>query len=250
MSPLIIILRFITMLWMFLIPFGFWLGLRTDGTPVRRLLAGVGGGWIMWLLTAAAWGVLLWTDQAPGGWLTNPAVSKAFLITGIVIGGVWAARQVQLILHQKRMQNTGEALAWLKEMPAADFEALIGRYFKSMGYVVRRVGKSGDHGVDLAVYTPREGKWIVQCKRYGNRTVGEGTVRDLYGAMMHEHADRAFIFTTSDFSQPALEWAQEKPIELVGGDELVSRLNANSVRYMKKGMPAETAIPTDTRRPG
>lgn len=237
MEFIIFILRFITIPWMFLIPIGFWLGVRQGDTPVRRLLSGVSWAWWMWLLVAAAWGLLLWIDGLPGGWLTDPAVRTAFLATGIVLGAVWTARQIQIMLHQQRMRSSSEALAWLKEMPAGDFETLIGRYFKSFGYVVRHVGKSGDHGVDLAIYTPKEGKWIAQCKRYQNRRVGEGAVRDLYGAMMHEHADRGFIFTTSVYSQPAQAWADEKPIELIGGEELVERLNANNVRYIEKRLP-------------
>ncbi|MEM5773660.1 MAG: restriction endonuclease [Anaerolineaceae bacterium] len=243
MSLFIVVLRFVTMLWMFWIPLGFWMGARRAAPAGKRLLAGLGWAWGMWLLTAAAWVVLLWVDEQPGGWLTDPAVRYASLVTGVMLGGVWAIRQAVLILHQRRMQNAGEALDWLKEMPSADFEALIGRYFKSTGCVVRHVGKSGDHGVDLAIYTPREGKWIAQCKRYKNRTVGEGAVRDLYGAMMHEHADRAFIFTTSIFSQPALDWAAEKPIELVGGEELVALLNSHNVRYMQKGIAIPPATP-------
>ena len=246
MICLTFVLRFITMLWMFLIPIGFWVGARKGDTPIRRLFSGVGWAWGMWLLAAVAWRMLLWVDEQPGGWLTDPAVLTSFLITGIVLGFVWSIRQVLLMLHQRRMQNVSEALAWLKEMPPSEFEALIGRYFKSLGCVVRRVGKSGDHGVDLAIYSPREGKWIAQCKRYMNRTVGEGAVRDLYGAMMHEHADRGFIFTTSVFSQPAQDWVQDKPIELIGGEELVAKLNSNNVRYMDKGIAPPQAIPKDS----
>jgi hypothetical protein len=234
MAYLIPILRALTAAWMFLLPLGFWLGLRGSAPLGRRLLNGAGWAWGLWLLTAAAWGALLWIEERPAGWLADPTGRTAFLSAGAALGSVWGLRQIVIMLHQRRMRNTSEALAWLVQIPSADFETLIGRYFKTQGYVVRHVGQSGDHGVDLAVYTPKEGKWIVQCKRYKTRTVGEAAVRDLYGAMMHEHADRALLFTTSVFTQPALDWAAEKPIELIGGEELVALLNANHVRYMEK----------------
>jgi restriction endonuclease Mrr len=48
---------------------------------------------------------------------------------------------------------------------------------------------------------------------------------------MHEHANRGFIFTTSTFSVYALDWAQDKEIELIDGEELVARLHQQRVSY-------------------
>ncbi len=231
MPFLTFILRFISTLWMLLLPLGFWAGARREKGLREQFLGGAMGAFAAWLLAALAFLLLFLLGEKTGGLLPGQFNRGTFISAGVLLGAVWAARLWTRIALRNRLQDASEALNWLHELSAEEFEAQVGRYFKSLGYVVRRVGKSGDHGVDLAVYTPAEGKWIVQCKRYKSRAVGEGAVRDLYGAMMHEHADRAFIFTTSTFSVHALDWAEGKPIELVDGEELVARLHEHNVRY-------------------
>lgn len=226
----IFILRFLTLLWIVFLAAGFWAGIRRGKGWGERLLNGASWALGAWMVCALAFGLLYLLGENPGTW-TPASYSGAFIGAGVLLGGVGAARIGARLALRQRLRDTGEALAWLHSLSAEDFEAQVGRYFKSLGYVVRRVGQSGDHGVDLAVYTPGEGKWIVQCKRYSRRAVGEGAVRDLYGAMMHEHADRGFIFTTSTFSVHAREWAEGKPIVLVDGEELVARLHEQRVAY-------------------
>jgi hypothetical protein len=51
---------------------------------------------------------------------------------------------------------------------------------------VRHTGRSGDHGVDLVVYTPENGNGL--CSASVESSVGEPIVRDLYGSMFHEAA--------------------------------------------------------------
>ncbi len=232
MAFLTFLLRFFSTLWMLLLPLGFWAGARREKGLRERLWGGVRWAFAAWLLAALAYLLLFLLDEQSTGLLPGQEANRwVFIAAGVLLGGLCAARLWSRMALRQRLQDAGEALDWLHELSAAEFEAQVGRYFKSLGYVVRRVGKSGDHGVDLAVYTPDEGKWIVQCKRYKRRAVGEGAVRDLYGAMMHEHADRGLIFTTSTFSVHAHAWAEGKPIELVDGEELVARLHANHVRY-------------------
>ena len=230
MPFLLFFLRFLTTLWMLLLPLGFWAGARKGEGWRTRLMDGIAWAFGVWVLSAAAFIFLAVLDE--GSDLAGQQASQgAFLAAGLLLGSVWTARLLARIAQRQRLQDAGAALEWLHELSAGEFESVVGRYFKSLGYIVRKVGKSGDHGVDLAIYTPGEGKWIVQCKRYKRRAVGEAAVRDLYGAMMHEHADRGFVFTTSTFSVHAHNWAKGKEIELVNGEELVARLHRHRVRY-------------------
>jgi restriction system protein len=245
MPFLLFVLHFISTFWLILLLLGFWAGVRRRGTRKtggwrEHLMTGVIWALGVWLLAALDFGLLFLLGEN-GGVIPRQVNTGLFLGVGVLLGGLGGFRLAARLSLRRRLKDSSEALAWLQDLAPEDFEAQVGRYFKSLGYIVRSVGQSGDHGVDLAVYTPGEGKWIVQCKRYSRRSVGESAVRDLYGAMMHEHADRGFIFTTSTFSVHAQVWAEGKPIELVDGEELVARLHEQRVAYQSKiGMQAES----------
>ena len=108
----------------------------------------------------------------------------------------------------------------LKKMDPIEFEHFVGYLYQKQGYTVSTTVTSGDEGVDLFL---RKGvrTAVVQCKRYAG-TVGQPTVRDLYGAMAHTKANRAMLVTTGTISRPAEAWAVGKPIDLVDGHELIS----------------------------
>ena len=58
--------------------------------------------------------------------------------------------------------------------------------------------------------------------------MGEKTVRDLFGTLLHERASRAFLVTTADISDAAYKWSLGKPITLIDGDVLVAVATALS----------------------
>lgn len=111
-------------------------------------------------------------------------------------------------------------LSQVQNMDPIEFEQYVGYLYQKDGYQVAMTVTSGDEGVDLFL---RRGlsTAVVQCKRYAG-TVGQPTVRDLYGAMVHNRARRAILVTSGAISQPAEEWAKGKPIDLVDGHELMS----------------------------
>jgi restriction system protein len=101
------------------------------------------------------------------------------------------------------------------------FERYVALLFERKGYQVIHRGRSGDHGVDLELIAHDGRHAIVQCKRYLS-TVGEETVRELYGTLLHEGSAHAFLVTTADISAAARQWAEGKPITLVDGRTLAT----------------------------
>ena len=67
------------------------------------------------------------------------------------------------------------------------------------------------------------GKIVVQAKRYTN-TVGDSAVRDLFGTMNHEGAMKGILVTTSDYGPDAYWFAQDRPITLLNGGNLLHLL--------------------------
>ena len=112
-----------------------------------------------------------------------------------------------------------QTLAQIMALEPEEFESWSALLFQLMGYRVVQTQNTGDHGIDLELSDESMHRGLAQCKRYRG-TVGEPAVRDLYGTMMHENAERGWLLTTGAFSRQAREWCNGKPIELWDGRSL------------------------------
>ncbi len=108
-----------------------------------------------------------------------------------------------------------------------DFEHLIRELFEkeftSNGGEVKVTQASRDGGVDAVAFDPdpiRGGKIVIQAKRYTN-TVGVSAVRDLYGTVLNEGANKGILVTTSDYGPDSYEFAKGKPLTLLNGANLL-----------------------------
>jgi len=111
-----------------------------------------------------------------------------------------------------------------------DFEHLIRELFEKefaeSGAEVNVTQASRDSGVDAIVFDPdpiRGGKYVIQAKRY-TRTVDVSAVRDLFGTLQNEGANRGILVTTSKFGPDAYTFAKGKPITLIDGSNLLAML--------------------------
>src|SRR5262249_28738953 len=111
-----------------------------------------------------------------------------------------------------------------------DFEHLIRELFEkefaANGGDVKVTQASRDGGVDAVAFDPdpiRGGKIVIQAKRYTN-VVGVSAVRDLYGTVMNEGANKGILVTTADYGADAYEFANGKPLTLLNGGNLLSLL--------------------------
>jgi restriction system protein len=115
----------------------------------------------------------------------------------------------------------------LAAMDWEDFENLIREVFEKEfskgGGEVKITRASRDGGVDAVVFDPdpiRGGKIVIQAKRYTN-TVGVSAVRDLYGTLLNEGANKGILVTTADYGPDAYDFAKDKPLTLLNGNELL-----------------------------
>ena len=110
----------------------------------------------------------------------------------------------------------------LLQLSPSQFEEYVTqRIFRRRGFQTRNTPDVKDGGVDIELRDRYNQKAIVQCKRYRN-VVGEETVRDLYGTMLHAEAVHAYLVTTARISDPARKWAADKHIEMIDGERLVA----------------------------
>ncbi|WP_436845138.1 restriction endonuclease [Streptomyces sioyaensis] len=120
----------------------------------------------------------------------------------------------------------------LYEMDPIAFENLIAELFRAMGMQAVTTQRSGDGGVDVDALDPdpvRGGKIVVQVKRY-RHTVPPTAVRDLYGTVQSEGANKGVLVTTSRFGPGAHTFANGKPLGLIAGPELVDLLGRYGLR--------------------
>ncbi len=101
-----------------------------------------------------------------------------------------------------------------------------------MGLDTRQTRPSRDGGVDCVAFDPRPvfgGKVVIQAKRY-RHAVGVSAVRDLFGTMMNEGANKGILVTTSGYGPDAFDFAIDKPIELIDGGGLLFLLQEIGVQ--------------------
>jgi restriction system protein len=184
-------------------------------------------GWLIMVLLSAGYAVwLIYRWQTQPGWLEilpsffNELLDLIEMAVGMTLILLWAGLTWRQYRRLNRAPSQHLSKKQLFKLSPKAFEHYVADLFRQKGYRVVVRGKSGDHGVDLELFGSGHKRAIVQCKRYRD-TVGEVTVRDLYGTLLHERASRAFLVTTADISDAARLWASGKPITLIDGDTLV-----------------------------
>lgn len=124
----------------------------------------------------------------------------------------------------------------LAAMDWQDFEHLIRELFEkefnTTGGEVKITRASRDGGVDAIAFDPdpiRGGKIVIQAKRYTN-VVGVSSVRDLYGTVLNEGATKGILVSTADYGPDAYNFAKDKPLTLLNGNNLLHLLHKHGHR--------------------
>ncbi len=140
---------------------------------------------------------------------------------------------VEFDMVDKRFVDQADVLSGLDSRPNLmdlnpfEFENLVSNLFTKMGLETKQTRSSRDGGVDAVAFDVRPvlgGKVVIQAKRYKN-TVGVSAVRDLYGTMLNEGANKGILVCTSHYGADAYEFAKDKPIELIDGGGLIYLLD-------------------------
>lgn len=118
----------------------------------------------------------------------------------------------------------------LMELTPFEFETLVSNLFSKMGLDTKQTRSSRDGGVDAVAFDTRPvigGKVVIQAKRY-RHTVGVSAVRDLFGTMNHEGANKGILVSTSSYGPDAYDFIKGKPIELIDGGGLLYYLEQHA----------------------
>ena len=77
--------------------------------------------------------------------------------------------------------------------------------------------------------------------------------RELYGVMVDATASGAVLITSGSFTQPAMDFVRDKPIELIDGPKLAKLLSEAKAAAQEPAIPAKSRavlIPTEPPAPG
>lgn len=135
----------------------------------------------------------------------------------------------------------------LMDLTPTEFESLIQNLFSKMGLDTKQTRASRDGGVDCVAYDPRPifgGKVVIQAKRY-RHTVGVSAVRDLYGTLQNEGASKGILVSTSGYGPASYEFARNKPIELIEGQNLLYLLGEHAKIEARIEPPHDWTDPVD-----
>lgn len=164
-------------------------------------------------------------------------LSSASLIENVAITPVISFnKEDKRFIEGKDVLNSLDASINIAAMDWQDFENLVRDIFEKEfctdGSEVKITQSSHDGGVDAVVFDPdpiKGGKIVIQAKRYTN-VVNVSAVRDLYGTVMNEGANKGILVTTSNFGADSHNFAKDKPITLINGNQLLYLLEKHNVK--------------------
>lgn len=169
------------------------------------------------------------------------------LLTVGLIGAVTSWVQQQ---HRRKLLDAQQGLESIAALGWRHFEQLVGEAFRRQGYSVEETGLGGaDGGIDLILR--KNGRLVlVQCKQWRRRQVPVNVVREMYGLLAHHGADEVKIACSGVYTREAANFAKDKPIELIDGDELLRMVREvqtapkQTTRVVKVVEPDSAATPS------
>jgi restriction system protein len=170
------------------------------------------------------WVSLILAIVAPAFLIWMPLPWSAFAPLALLFFLATAALSALRSLKTARMLDAQTSLASIRELPWKRFEDLLGEAFRRQGFKVEEtLGGGADGGIDLLL--GRDGNvTVVQCKRRNGAPVGVREVRELYGVLHHRGASAAKLVATTSFTPDAMNFAKNKPIELIDANSLLHLL--------------------------
>ncbi len=129
--------------------------------------------------------------------------------------------------QRERKYKDLKTLEDLRNLTGEKFEEFTAHLFEKLGYKLTLTGGSHDGGIDLVA--TKDGKdHFIQCKKYTNKQVSVGAVRDFYGAISDRMNAEGHFITTQFFTTEAKQFAKGKPIELIDQFRLLNLIKVTN----------------------
>jgi restriction system protein len=135
----------------------------------------------------------------------------------------------QVVIRARYFQNN-YSLDTLLKLTSREFEYLIAKLYKELGYKVHITPGSRDGGKDVVAendaISKRE-RLFIECKRH-KKKIGKPLLTPLLGTITNDKATKGVLIGIKGFSKPAIEMANENlNLELISGQDLLNLLDEN-----------------------
>jgi restriction system protein len=127
-------------------------------------------------------------------------------------------KYINEIIHQRNIKKQSEY--WLS-LDGFSFEQEVSDLYRSLGYKVKTTKKVADGGIDIKLWDDKGEYIIVQCKNHKHK-IAPSIIRDLYGTMHKEKADRAILICSGGFNDSVYDFAKGLPIDLLELEDIIS----------------------------
>jgi restriction system protein len=144
--------------------------------------------------------------------------------------------RLEAAVAELRASIAADLLETLGQVSPDFFETIVLDVLHKVGYGtsrsdLKRVGRSGDGGIDGAISLDRLGleRVYVQAKRWKG-VVGRPDIQAFYGALAGQHVTKGIFITTSSFTAQAVEFVKSlEHIVLVNGAKLAELMIEHEV---------------------
>jgi hypothetical protein len=123
--------------------------------------------------------------------------------------------------------RSGVSLAELQGMNPNAFEHFVAELWTFYGWNTSVTQRSQDQGIDVEAWRPSDGRrQYIQAKRYASgNTVGSDELQQYAALRQQGDVDGVVVVTTSRFTGPAQDLAEDLDVQLVDGRGLVEMLD-------------------------
>lgn len=125
------------------------------------------------------------------------------------------------IRRKRKLLDDQQDIYSIKALSWKEFEELVAEAYRRQGFRVIENGFGPDGGVDVKLIKNNQ-TTLVQCKQWRSKNVGVAVIREMFGVMIAESASKVVIICCGVFTRDAISFAENKPIDLIGGAELLS----------------------------
>ncbi|MCL1532389.1 restriction endonuclease [Xanthomonas nasturtii] len=189
-----------------------------------------------------------WWFSHQGGMLsqgfTQQSTGMFAPLAWTLLGVCWLAALFSYLgtRSRRRFLATRTSLESLAAGGWRQFEQLVGEAFRRQGYSVEETGLGGaDGGIDLILR--KDGRrTLVQCKQWKRQQVGVSVVREMFGLLAHHQAHAVKIACIGTYTKDAERFAEGKPIELIGGEQLLEMILAVQLHAAEQPTPQAARI--------
>ena len=136
----------------------------------------------------------------------------------LAVAAVWALKRQRRALDERVTRRALAQMSW------PEVERVIGDYVRGRDFAVAETERAGPDGAPDLLLTRLNEYHLVRTRHWRDATVGPESVREFQRVMAARHAASGFIVTSGSFSPEAREFARERNIELIDGEQLAPLL--------------------------